>query len=110
MFERFFKDIFVSALSKFIEDFDASEGLEIDKWNGTITKSNLVFKQDALEHVGLREMLGAPLLVKKGVLGRLHIEIPWSEILSRPCKVKLTDLHVVLQTPGSYDRDFVKRA
>ena len=73
MFERLFRDIFVSQLKKFIEDFDESEGLQLDSWNGTITKHNLELKRDALQHIGPTANLGYPLQIAKGTVGRLHV-------------------------------------
>lgn len=109
MLERLVKDWLVGYLKDFIEDFDEEEGLIIDSWNGTIQKHNIVFKKDALEHLGLSGALGAPIDISKGACGLLFIEIPFFNLRSRPCKIKLKDLHWTVQPSGNFDKAFAAR-
>jgi hypothetical protein len=34
--------------------------------------------------------------------------VPWSKILSKPVEIKIEDVHLILKSRRSYDRQFVK--
>ena len=55
-------------------------------------------------------MLGAPCTVVQGYIKKLQIDVPWSELQSKPLEVTVEDLHVILTSSECYQRSFVKNA
>ena len=83
MFVKYLRDIIVEQLGSFIEDV-SEENINIDKWNGVISIENAVLKSDALEPV-LREIeVQAPITLKRGVIKKIDVIVPWAELLSKP--------------------------
>mmetsp|Transcript_11923 Transcript_11923/g.18395 ORF Transcript_11923/g.18395 Transcript_11923/m.18395 type:complete len:127 (+) Transcript_11923:3-383(+) len=107
MFEKFLKDFIVKEFGAYLEDFTADD-IQIDNWNGTIVKENVILKATALEEA-TREALGAPVLIRSGVCRKIRIVIPWSEILSKPIEVTLDDIHAVCTSPAMFDKGFATR-
>ena len=68
-----------------------------------------MFKRDALDLIGALRFIGAPMKIRKGTLGKLHVEFPWSQIMSKPCVIKLKDLHLVIDTPGEIDKELAEK-
>ena len=89
------------------QDF-TSQDIAVDTWNGQVVKDNVTIKKSALENIGMR-LFGAPLVVVKGYIKKLRIDIPWNKILSKPCEVLLDDIHIVLKPSASFDPEFAKR-
>ena len=81
----------------------------IDRWNGRIQKENVKLKKTSLEWL-TRWLMGVPCTVVQGYVKKLQVDIPWSELQSRPIEVTIEDLHVVLTSSEFYKRDFVKDA
>ena len=75
----------------------------IDRWNGRIHKENVKIKRDAFEWL-TRTALGVPLPVVQGYIKKLQIDVPWSELQSRPLEVTIEDLHVILTSSELYER------
>lgn len=55
----------------------------------------------------MRSLVGAPVIVKTGFVRKIRINIPWSEILSKPCEVYLDDVHVICLSPAGFNTDFM---
>lgn len=92
MFERRFKEIILSFLGEFIEDFDSSE-LRVDSWSGQVTQSHLKLKPSALRFLCL--MTGLNIEVVRGVIGSLQINFNWRTLWREPIRLTLEDLHIL---------------
>ena len=90
-----------------MQDFTESD-IVIDRWNGRIHKENVKIKRDAFEGL-TKSIFGAPCTVVQGYIKKLQIDVPWSEIQSKPLEVTIEDLHVILTSSECYDREFVKK-
>jgi len=101
MFEKLFKDLIVGALGSYVEDF-TEQDIQIDNWKGEILKENMIMKKDALQSL-MGALIGAPVKVVTGFIRNIRINVPWSEILSKPCEVYLDDIHVICSSPAKFD-------
>mgnify|MGYP002630922391 CR=1 FL=1 len=108
MFEKFFRDLIVSALGNFIEDF-TQDDVKIDNWNGVVIKESCIVKANAIQSM-MRSMVGAPVTVKTGFVRKIRINIPWAEILSKPCEIYLDDVHVICDSPAGFDKEFLRKS
>jgi len=68
----------------------------IDTWKGEIRLNNLQIKQSCIQDLGIllgklidlfiiEYWLGLPLILEKGVIGNLVINIPWNKFLKQSC-------------------------
>jgi len=101
MFEKFFRDLIVSSLGDYIEDF-TEDDVTIDNWNGVVVKHNCVVKPTALRSLMIK-LLGAPINVKTGYVQKITINVPWSEILSKPVEIFIEEVHVFCDSPDSFN-------
>jgi len=95
-------------LSRYLGDY--IEGLERENLSlgissGHVKLENLRLKKEALADLEL------PLIIKEGMLGSLSLEIPWSEIYSKPSVARIDKLFVVCgpSKPSEYDPALVAR-
>ena len=65
----------------------------------------MIMKKDALQPL-MGALLGAPVNVVTGFIRNIRINVPWSEILSKPCEVYLDDIHVICSSPAKFDKEF----
>jgi hypothetical protein len=100
--------IIATVLSRYLGDY--IEGLERENLSlgissGHVKLENLRLKKEALADLEL------PLEIKEGVLGSLALEIPWSEIYSKPSIARIDRLFVVCgpSKPSEYDPALVAR-
>ena len=100
------KSVIVSNVGNLIEDF-TEDDIVIDRWNGRIQKENVKIKKDAFEWL-TKTAFGAPCTVVKGYIKKLQVDVPWSELQSRPLEITIEDLHVILTSSECYERKFVK--
>lgn len=107
MLEKFFKDLIVRSMGSYIEDF-TSDDIQIDNWNGVVTKQSCIMKKSALQST-MRKLIGAPVNVKLGYIRRVKINVPWNELLSKPCEVFIDDIHIVCDSPNHFDIDFMRK-
>jgi len=80
----------------------------LDQWNGKIAKEDVKLKNSACGEL-FAGLFGAPVNVFHGYIKKLTIEVPWSNLLSKPVEVKIEDVHIILTQSAKYDREFVKR-
>jgi hypothetical protein len=40
---------------------------------------------------------------------KIRINVPWQEILSKPCEVFLDDVHIICDSPSGYDKEYAMR-
>ena len=107
MFKKFFKDLIVSSMECYIEDF-TEQDIKIDNWNGIVVKENAVIKITALQSL-MRSLVGAPVNVRTGYCRKIRVTVPWSEILSKPCEIYLDELHAVCDSPAGFDKAFAQK-
>ena len=80
MFESLVANILNRFLGSYIENFDPKQ-LNIGIWSGDVKLKNLRLKKESLDKFKL------PLDVKFGHIGELTLQIPWSNLKSKPVKV-----------------------
>lgn len=91
-------------LGMYIRNFDPKQ-LNIGIWSGDVQLRNLELRKEALDQMKL------PLNVSEGYLGRLTLQIPWSNLKNKPVKVTIEDVYL-LATPkqdSEYDEQDEER-
>lgn len=85
-------------LGAYVENFDPKQ-LNIGIWNGDVSLKNLRLKRESLEKLDL------PIDVKFGHLGELTLQIPWSNLKSKPVKVTIEEVYLFCSPilPTVYD-------
>lgn len=77
-------------LGEFVQDLNASQ-LNTSILGGDIKLKNLRVKPEALKKFGF------PFLMKSGLVGNIDVSIPWRNITSKPLKVLIEDVYVLLE-------------
>ncbi|KAK6455080.1 vacuolar sorting [Scheffersomyces xylosifermentans] len=88
MFESLVANLLNRFLGSYIEDFDPKQ-LNIGIWSGDVKLKNLRLKKESLDKFKL------PIDVKFGHLGELTLQIPWSNLKSKPVRVIIEDVYVL---------------
>lgn len=88
MFESIVANLLNRVLGSYIENFDPKQ-LNIGIWSGDVKLKNLRLKKESLDKFKL------PLDVKFGHLGELTLQIPWSNLKSKPVKIIIEDVYVL---------------
>lgn len=88
MFESLVANILNRFLGSFIEGFDPKQ-LNIGIWSGDVKLRKLQLRKDSLEKFNL------PVDVKFGHLGELMMQIPWSNLRTKPVKITIEDIYIV---------------
>ncbi|ODV77801.1 vacuolar sorting [Suhomyces tanzawaensis NRRL Y-17324] len=104
MFESLVANVLNRFLGSYIENFDPKQ-LNIGIWSGDVKLKNLQLKKESLDKFNL------PLDVKFGHLGELTLQIPWSNLKSKPVRVIIEDVYL-LASPlilEDFDLDEEKR-
>jgi len=99
MFEKTFKKIIMKIMGEFVEDFSEKE-IQVNKWSGKVLKEGCNIKKSALDQLSL--LLGIPLIIQKGFVERVMINVPWTKLNSKPVDVVVDNLHIVARTSGQY--------
>ncbi|KAI5970317.1 VPS13 [Candida margitis] len=88
MFESLVANLINRFLGSYIENFDPKQ-LNIGIWSGDVKLRNLRLKKESLDKFKL------PIDVKFGHLGELTLQIPWSNLKSKPVRIIIEDLYVL---------------
>ncbi|EAZ62765.2 vacuolar sorting [Scheffersomyces stipitis CBS 6054] len=88
MFESLVANLVNRFLGSYIENFDAKQ-LNIGIWSGDVKLKNLKLKKESLDKFKL------PVDVKFGHLGELTLQIPWSNLKSKPVRVIIEDVYLL---------------
>lgn len=88
MLESLVASILNRTLGHYVEDFDPAQ-LNIGIWSGDVKLRDLKLKQESLDRLGL------PIALKFGHLGQLTLQIPWSNLKSKPVKVIIEDMFLL---------------
>ncbi|CUM64753.1 uncharacterized protein PRCAT00002364001 [Priceomyces carsonii] len=88
MFESLVANLLNRFLGSYVENFDSKQ-LNIGIWSGDVKLRNLKLKKESLDKFKL------PVDVKCGYIGELTLQIPWSNLKSKPAKVIIEDVYVL---------------
>lgn len=89
MLESLVANILNRTLGAYVENFDPNQ-LNIGIWSGDVTLSNLKLKRESLDKLDL------PLDLRCGHLGTLTMQIPWSNLKSKPVKILIQDCYLLV--------------
>ncbi|KAH3743957.1 Vacuolar protein sorting-associated protein 13 [Pelomyxa schiedti] len=94
MFEKLVSDLLRQYVGEYVKTLDANN-LVLDPWSGGATISNLELKESAFNGLDL------PVVVKKGYIKTLHIEVPWKNLSSKPSIISVDGIYAVLVIKGA---------
>ena len=89
MLERWVASVFTTYLGKYIKNLDKHD-LQVSMWNGEVVLHDLELAPEALDELDL------PVIIDRGVIGRLRIEIPWKNFYSGTCKIEVDDVQIAV--------------
>ena len=92
MLQKQFKKIIMKIMGEFVEDFSEKE-IQVSKWSGRVQKEGCLIKKSALDQLSL--VLGIPLVVHKGFVEKVVINVPWTNFRTKPVDVIVDNLHIV---------------
>jgi hypothetical protein len=107
MLKGYIQNMLVGMLDPIVEDF-TSDDIQIDQWNGRIAKDNVKLRSTALDSI-FRSLFGAPCQIVQGYIKKFVIDVPWTQILSKPVELKIEEIHIIMKSSDRYDREFVKQ-
>lgn len=85
-------DLLIRILGKYIDFIELSpESIKIELWSGEFTVCNVKIKEEAAA------LLDLPFSLSSGVIGRLKVHIPWSNISSEPTIIRLSDIFILIR-------------
>lgn len=99
MLESLVANILNRTLGAYVENFDSNQ-LNIGIWSGDVTLNNLKLKSESLDKLDL------PLILKCGHLGNLTMQIPWSNLKSKPVKIIIQDCYLLTTPKLASNSDF----
>lgn len=79
-------------LGSYVENFDPTQ-LNLGIWSGDVKLRNLELKKDCLDSLDL------PIHVRRGILGELSMNVPWSSLKNKPVKITIEDCFMIV-TPN----------
>src|SRR4051794_25119021 len=88
MLESIAATLLTKYLGNYVKELN-KQNLKVSLGDGDAVLNNLELKPDALEEFNL------PITVKAGYLGKLKLQIPWSNIKTQPAIVRISDIFVV---------------
>ena len=104
MFEAVFARMLNALLGEFVEDIGGvdnktslHEKIQLGVWSGYICLEHLVLKDKLLQ------MLGLPLQLAYGAIGRLELRIPWGNLGGEPVVVIIDRINILLQPKYEWD-------
>ncbi|CCD24807.1 membrane morphogenesis protein VPS13 NDAI_0D04940 [Naumovozyma dairenensis CBS 421] len=75
-------------LGSYVENFDPAQ-LKMGIWSGDARLENLKLRKDCLDRLEL------PIDVKYGVLGKLILNVSWSNLKNKPVKISIEDCYFI---------------
>ena len=104
MFEAVFARMLKALLGEFVEDIGGVDNktslhdkIQLGVWSGYICLEHLVLKDKLLQ------LLGLPLQLGYGVIGRLEFRIPWGNLGGEPVVVTIDRVNILLQPKYEWD-------
>ncbi|ELP88186.1 hypothetical protein EIN_224290 [Entamoeba invadens IP1] len=102
MFESIVSDLLMRYFGKYISGLN-SQNLQVSLWAGDVTLENLVINENAFSYL----LVGVPLKVIKGTVGKMSLHLPWNKLNSQPVVVQIKDVTIVVTTDYSVDASVV---
>jgi len=102
MLESLVASILNRVLGSYVENFDPNQ-LQIGLLSGDVKLGGLKLKKGALDQLQL------PINVTDGHIGSLVLQIPYSNLKSKPVKVFIEDVFIVAMPDNGYDGDAQER-
>ncbi|CAM9958896.1 unnamed protein product, partial [Discosporangium mesarthrocarpum] len=104
MLERFMTSMLTRVLGEYVEGGTFSrESVHVGVWSGRVVLENMRIKKDLLDRLEL------PLALKHGIIGRLELCIPWSNLGKAPFLVVIDRVFLVVEPKYEWDKKAVKR-
>lgn len=105
MFEGLIANVLNKVLGQFIENIDSKQ-LSVSILSGDIELLNLAIKSDILDSIPL------PFKLKYGKVGRIFVDVPVTGLLTKPLKLEVSDILVMLETKDEeeFDSEIIKEA
>ncbi|CAM9592413.1 unnamed protein product [Choristocarpus tenellus] len=104
MFEGFISSLLTRLLGEYVEEGSFSrETLRVGVWSGLVVLENMQIKKDLLDKLGL------PLTLSRGIIGRLELHIPWSNLWKDPIVVVINRVFLVVEPKYEWDERAMKR-
>lgn len=104
MFEAIFARLLKALLGEFVEDIGGIDNktslhdkIQLGVWSGYICLEHLVLKDKLLQ------LLGLPLQLAHGVIGRLEFRIPWGNLGGEPVVVTVDRVNILLEPKYEWD-------
>ncbi|KAJ3391183.1 hypothetical protein HDU84_006397 [Entophlyctis sp. JEL0112] len=97
-----FESVISLVLNKFLGDYVSNletSQLSIGVWQGDVALHNLKLKREALDKFNL------PVDVVEGFLGELTLSIPWNDLKTRPVRVMIKNLFLLVAPKAETDVD-----
>jgi len=88
MLESIVSSLLTRYLGEYVTGFE-KEHLQVSLLSGEVVLENLQLKKEALDRFDL------PLTVKAGYLGKLSLNVPWSNLKSKPASAKIDRLYLI---------------
>jgi len=98
VFEGIVADLVVKHLGTYVRDLN-KEQLKIGVFSGNVVLRNLEIRGEALQSLNL------PVIVKKGILGKLEVHVPWKNLKSQPVVVQLDNVFILAERQNQFEYD-----
>ncbi|KAF2103644.1 vacuolar protein sorting-associated protein 13 [Rhizodiscina lignyota] len=98
MLESLVANLLNRFLGMYVQNFDPKQ-LNVGIWSGDVKLRNLELRREALDQLRL------PLNVVEGHLGQLTLQIPWSNLRSKPVRVNIEDVFILAAPREDADYD-----
>jgi len=89
MLESILKSVLDKTLGQYIEGLK-KEDLDVSFWSGDVELNNVKIKKNIFQ------LLGLPLELIYGQIGRLKICVPWKNISSKPVILEIENVIIVV--------------
>ncbi len=85
-----FEGVVAALLRKYLGSYTHVDTAKLKVGFGAIVLRNLKLKPEALAESGL------PLEVRAGFIGKITLNIPWTNLLHKPAVIELEDVYAVM--------------
>ena len=100
LLENYIANLIESYVGRYVKNLERNQ-LHVSIFKGDVVLENLELKDTALQELALP----VPLVVHRGVLGKLKLTIPWSKLQRKPVVCDITDVALVVKPrkAGAWD-------
>jgi vacuolar protein sorting-associated protein 13A/C len=75
---------------------DFVEGLDSDNLNTSVMRGNIELKNLRVKPEAIKKF-GFPFNMKSGSVGKINVEVSWTSLTSKPIKILIEDLYILLE-------------